>query len=144
MDDFTENFQAHVIEAIEDSEVVCVFFPRLGKTMMADFRQALGKPPMIVVDDRVNNPTERLDRLVAMRPNLPAPDEIQIVPWMASMSALSEAGVEGALIHRCARTGGPSLVAECRKCLARLMQVERAFIRSIVDGEGARTIWQRK
>ncbi len=127
---------------IDTSEVFCIFFPRLAKTLIFDLRPS-EEGPLIALDDMAGGPRQRIEWLEAARPSLPLPDELRLVPWPSSTATLSEVGVEEALLRRCAVAGGDQGIAQCRKVLNELGAFERQLVRSIIRGEGTRTIWQR-
>ena len=96
MDNHSQLFHNRIIEAIRSGEVICLFFPRFGKTLVLDMRQTLEIPPLVAVDDMVQQPAERIERLQAQRPMLELPDELRIAPWFGSMAGLAETGITSA------------------------------------------------
>lgn len=144
MEHFSRLFHTRIIEAIRSGEVISLFFPRIGKSLVLDLRHTLEIPPSVMIDDMVSKPVERVERLEELRPTLPTPEEIRIAPWMGSVATLWDTGVADALLERCSETGDSSVVEHCRTALERLERLERQHIRAIVRGEESRTIWQRK
>lgn len=136
-------FHNQIIEAIRSGEVVCLFFPRIGKTLVLDMRHTIEVPPDVIIDEMVSRPSERLERLAELRPMMPPPDEISIAPWSGSVATLRESGVADAILERCAATGDDSAVQRCRQVFERLQRLERRHLRAIVEGRMARTIWER-
>ncbi len=144
MDSEAHDFHNEIIEAIQTGEVVCLFFPRIGKTLVLDLRHTIEIPPGVMIDDMVTRPRERLERLEALRPTLPPPDELRIAPWIGSVASLEDAGIASAMLERCAETGDVGAVERCRKALHALSKLEREHLRAIVRGEMSRTIWERE
>lgn len=144
MDNPFQLFHTRIIEAIRSAEVLSLFFPRIGKTLMLDLRHTVEIPPWVRVDDMVSNPQERLDRLEQMRPLLPLPDELRIAAWFGSIKSLDEAGIVDAMLERCSETGEVTFVEQCRDAIHALDMHERKHLRAMVRGELSRTIWQRK
>lgn len=143
MDNHSQLFHNRIIEAIRSGEVVCLFFPRFGKTLVLDMRHTLEIPPTVVVDDMVSQPAERIERLQAQRPTLALPDELRIAPWFGSMAGLHETGITTAILERCAATGDVAVVEQCRAALRTLGRLEHKHLQELVRGEASRTIWQR-
>lgn len=143
MDNHSQLFHNRIIEAIRSGEVVCLFFPRFGKTLVLDMRHTLEIPPMVVVDDMVQRPAERIERLQARRPTLPLPEELRIAPWFGSLAGLQETGVASAILERCAATGAVEVVDQCRAALRTLGRLEHKHLQELVRGEMSETIWQR-
>jgi hypothetical protein len=143
VDNHSQLFHNRIIEAIRSGEVVCLFFPRFGKTLVLDMRHTLEIPPLVVVDDMVQQPSERIERLQAQRPMLALPEELRIAPWFGSMAGLAETGITSAILERCAATGDVGVVEQCRAALRTLGRLEHKHLQELVRGEASRTIWQR-
>lgn len=143
MDSDSRGFHNQIIEAIQTGEVVCLFFPRIGKTLVLDMRHTIETPPGVIIDNMVTRPRERLERLERMRPTLPPPEELRIAPWTGSVASLEDAGIAGAILERCAETGDVATVERCREAFRTLSRIERNHLRAIVRGEMSRAIWQR-
>lgn len=144
MESNPREFHNQIIEAIQTGEVVCLFFPRIGKTLVLDMRHTLEIPPGVIVDDMVARPLDRLERLEELRPTLPPPDELRIAPWVGSVASLEDAGITSAILERCAETGDVETVERCRQAIRTLTRLEREHMRAIIRGEMSRTIWQRE
>ena len=144
MDNPFQLFHTRIIEAIRSAEVLSLFFPRFGKTLMLDFRHTIEIPPWVTVDDMVSSPRERLGRFEQMRPLMPLPDELRIAAWFGSMASLDEAGIVDAMLERCSETGEVAIVEQCRAAIQRLDTHEQQHLKAMVRGELSRTIWQRE
>jgi hypothetical protein len=143
MDNIFDTYHERIIEAIREGDVVCIFFPRLGKTLILDLRQSIETPPAIMVDNMVSNARERLESLQRMRPEFPMPDEVRLAPWVGFIRSLRETGVYDAMIERCEQTGNREVVQECRDAFVELERTERRLVQAIIRGDTTRTIWQR-
>jgi hypothetical protein len=143
MDNIFDTYHERIIEAIREGDVVCIFFPRLGKTLILDLRQSIETPAAIMIDNMVSNARERLESLQRMRPEFPMPDEVRLAPWVGFVRSMQETGVLDAMVERCRQTGDSSLVQECHDAFQALERNERQLVRAIVRGDTTRTIWQR-
>ena len=144
MDNPFQLFHTRIIEAIQSAEVMSLFFPRFGKTLMLDLRHTVEIPPWVTVDDMVSSPQERLVRFEKMRPLLPLPDELRIAAWFGSIESLSDAGIVDAMLERCSETGEVAIVEQCREAIQSLDTYERQHLKAMIRGELSRTIWQRE
>lgn len=144
MDHHSQLFHNRIIEAIRTGEVICLFFPRFGKTLIMDMRHTLEIPPGVIIDDMVSRPAERIGRLEELRPTMPPPEELRIAAWVGSVSSLEDAGIAPALLERCADTGDVGAVERCRAALDSLERLERQHLRAVLRGEMSETIWQRE
>jgi hypothetical protein len=143
MDNSFELFHDRIIEAIRGGDVVCLFFPRLGKTLILDLRFTSSAGPAVFLEDMVSSPRERLESLSRLRPEFPMPDELRLAPWFGFVRSLADTGVQDVILERCAETGHAELLTACRDALRDLERMEKQLIRAIVQGRLSRTIWQR-
>lgn len=143
MDNIFDTYHERIIEAIREGDVICIFFPRLGKTLILDLRHTIETPPAVFLDNMVSNARERLESLQRLRPEFPMPDEVRLAPWVGFVRSLEETGVTAAILDRCRETGNAEIVGECQDALDKLVRIERQIVRAIVRGDTTRTIWQR-
>src|SRR5690349_21305121 len=113
MDNPYELFHDRIIDAIRSGDVVCLFFPRLGKTLILDLRSTRDVPPAVFVENMVSSPRERLSSLQRLRPQFELPDEIRLAPWFGFVRSLHDSGVYDALIDRCWQTNHLAIVNAC-------------------------------
>lgn len=144
MDNSFDLFHDRIIEAIRTGEVVCLFFPRLGKTLILDLRYTQEIPPAIFLENMVSTPRERLESLQQLRPQFQLPDELRLAPWFGFVRSLRDTGVYDALLERCGETGDTTLTQDCREAIRALEQIEQHLVRAIVRGDMSRTLWQRQ
>jgi hypothetical protein len=143
MDNAFDSFHDRIVAAIRTGDVICLFFPRLGKTLILDLRRTDTVPAALFVENMVSSPEERLRSLERLRPDLPLPEEVRLAPWFGFARSLPETEVYTALVERCEEAGGAELAARCHAAVEALTRLELRFIRAIVKGEMSRTIWQR-
>ncbi|HUH06544.1 MAG TPA: hypothetical protein VML96_01940 [Egibacteraceae bacterium] len=143
MDNAFDLFHERIIEAIRGGDVVCLFFPRLGKTLILDLRWNDDTPPAVFLEDMVSGPRERLASLERLRPQFALPDELRLAPWFGFVRSMRESGVYDVILERCAQTGHTVLADDCRDKVSELERLEKRFIRAVVSGSMSRAIWQR-
>ena len=129
---------------IEGAEVLTVYFPMLGRTLLLDLRCTANIPPFIRVVNSVRGPEERLRYLRRVRTGLPRPADLTALFWPRFVHSLVRLGVFERMLERTAATGHPSAVQDCREALRELQQLERAEIASVICGEHYHTVWARR
>ena len=136
-------FHERIIEAIRTGDVICIFFPRLGKTLILDMRESIEVPPAVFLENMVSSAKERLESLQRLRPEFPLPDEVRLAPWVVFVRSMRDTGVYDALLERCSATGNQTLVDACQEALRALEKTEQRLVKAIIRGDTTRTIWQR-
>jgi hypothetical protein len=129
--------------ALADAVVMSIFFIRLGRTMILDFRTAEGVNPAVMVDGMTETPKERLLSFRRLRPALPIPEEITLAPWVERVTEFERGGVLERLLERCDEIGGIELMQQARASYLNLQAEERKILRDMVTGIGMETIWER-
>ncbi|MEX0785277.1 MAG: hypothetical protein WD939_01440 [Dehalococcoidia bacterium] len=130
-----------VHRAIDTGEIIALYFPLLRKTLLMDTRTTAVDGPMIKVVPMASSPEERFRELVRMRPRLPKPESINIVPWPKYVASLVSLDVWDHIVRRYIEVGSPEVVRECEACLDELRQMERAELRRAITGEKYETLW---
>ena len=131
-----------ICENIEEASVVSIYFPMLRRTLLLDTRSGKFVRPYIGVVPMVRNPRERFESLKRLRPRLPRPDSITLIPWTRRVGALEEAGVWEHVVARLGATGGEAELARARDCLAELYALEQQELGNAIRGRQYETIWR--
>ena len=130
-----------VCRAIDGGEIIALYFPLMRKTLLMDLRTTPLDGPMIKVVPMAASPEDRYRELVRMRPRLPKPESINIVPWPKFVETLVRSGVWDRIARRYAEIGPPEIVRQCEECLQELYRVEQEELRRAVTGEDYEAIW---
>jgi len=130
-----------VCRAIDTGEIIALYFPMLRKTLLMDTRTTPLDGPMIKVVPMAASPEDRYRELVRMRPRLPKPESINIVPWPKFVESLVRSEVYDRIVRRYAEIGTPEIVRQCGACLDQLRGIEREEIRRAITGENFETLW---
>jgi hypothetical protein len=136
-------FHAEVIGALATNEVVSIFVPYAMRSWIIDMRQTLLSPPVLVVDRMVATPEARLESFGRLRPELPKPAELTVIPWTGHVRQLEETGVLDAVYARCREIAGAALDADVARCYRELIDAETEIKRQIILGVGMRPLWRR-
>src|SRR4051794_1707579 len=143
MDELEGNYSERMLEAIRTSEVMSVFFIRVGQSLIADLRRGEETGPAVMIDDIVSTPQDRLQSFRRLRPGLPLPERLTLAPWPGAVRDFRERGLLEALLERCRLEGGEELAAAADTGFKRLAFLEQKYLRDLVKGVGMTTIWQR-
>ena len=130
-----------VQRAIDVGEITALYFPLLRKTLLMDTRTTAVDGPMIKVVPMASSPEERFRELVRMRPRLPKPESINIVPWPKYVASLVRLKVWDHIVRRYLEIGPPSVVKKCEECLQELHTFEQDELRRAITGERYETLW---
>jgi hypothetical protein len=136
-------FPEEVIAAVRTVEVASLFFPYAMRSWILDLRGTVDVGPRVMLDGIVASPQERLQSFRRLRPELPSPGEITVIPWIGHVRQLEETGVLDAIFQRCRIEGGETLVAQATECYQALVQAETAVKRQIILGVGMQPLWRR-
>ena len=130
-----------VQRAIDVGEITALYFPLLRKTLLMDTRTTAVDGPMIKVVPMASSPEERFRELVRMRPRLPKPESINIVPWPKYVASLVRLQVWDHIVRRYLEIGPPNVVKKCEECLQELHTFEQDELRRAITGERYETLW---
>lgn len=143
MDSGNESFHLDVIEAIATHDVVSLFFPYAMRSWIIDMRQTLLSPPVLIVDGMVGSPEARLQSFRRLRPEMPNPPELTVIPWIGHVRQLERTGVLAAIYIRCREAASSGLDAQVVRCYEELIQAETKVKRQIILGVGMQPLWRR-
>jgi hypothetical protein len=132
-----------VVQNIQEAEVVTLHFPIIRQTLLIDTRCTPQDGPLVRVMPMVNNTEERFATLRALRPGLPRPQSITMIPWARSVAALEWAGVWSCVVARLEECGTAATVRTAQRVLRQLRSLELAELREAIVGRQYRTIWSR-
>lgn len=129
---------------VDEAEVISIYFPRLRKTLLLDTRTTDEVGPLMVVVDMVDNASERFLSLRKLRPQLPRPQSITLIPWVLRVDSLRQTGVWERLIGRLSPCGDESCLEAAEQCIDELQALERLEVVRALTGEQHRTLWGRQ
>lgn len=143
MEEAGTEFFDQVLMAVKSAEVLSIFFPRVGRSLILDCRKSNESEPVVMVDGMVESPEARLNSFRRLRPGLPLPQQLTLAPWPGAVRVFAEVGLLDALVGRCRDEGGEALAAQAEEQFAELRRLEQEAMRSLVRGDGMYTIWHR-
>jgi hypothetical protein len=143
MDEAGTEFVDQVLMAVKGAEVLSIFFPRVGRSLILDTRRLGDEAPAVFLDGMVESPEARLQSFQRLRPGLPLPSQLTLAPWPGAIRVFDEVGLLEAFVERCRDEGGDDLAEQASKEFAELRRLEQDALRSLVRGDGMDTIWKR-
>jgi hypothetical protein len=143
MEEPEAEFNDRMLEAIRGAEILSLFFVRVGKSMILDFRQEHGANAAVLLDDIVSTPQARLQSFRRLRPGLPLPERLTLAPWGNAVRDFRSLGLLDEMLDRCEHEGGLELRNTADHAFRQLEMIERKYLRDLVRGVGMETIWQR-
>ncbi len=129
---------------VAEAEVISIYFPRLRKTLLLDTRTTDEVGPFIAVVDMVDDASQRFLSLRKLRPQLPRPQSITLIPWVLRVDSLRQTGVWGRLVERLRSCGDESCLEAAGRCIDELQALERLEVVRALTGEQHRTLWGRQ
>ena len=133
-----------VFKFVENAEVMAVFFPKFGQSIVIDVRPKEGEPPLVKVVPMARSIADRLRTIKRMRPALPRPQDILAVPWVGYVGALKTSGLWAKIVARIEATGYAEAVEESEKAFDELIRLERRELAQLIGGEQYETLWARQ
>ena len=131
-----------ICENIDEAAVVTLYFPMLRSTLLMDTRAGKFVRPYIGIVPMARSSSERFESLKRLRPRLPRPDSITMIPWARRVGALEDAGVWERLIARLDEAGSSAELARAGDCLAQLYALEQQELGNAIRGRQYETIWR--
>jgi hypothetical protein len=133
-----------VVQNIDEAEVVTLHFPILRQTLLIDTRSSEYEGPLVRVMPMVDSTQERFDSLKALRPDLPRPRSITMIPWARSVSALEGVGVWTRVLARLESCGDIETIRDARRSYRQLRSLELVEMREAIEGKAYRTVWRSR
>ena len=132
-----------VVQNIAEAEVVTLHFPILRQTLLIDTRGG-ADGPLVRVMPMVDNTHERFESLKALRPDLPRPQSITMIPWARSVTALESAGVWECVIARLEGCADEEMIKQAHRAFRQLRSLELVELREAIVGKQYRTVWHTR
>lgn len=132
-----------LIQAIGQVEVLAIFFPLFGYTLIVDTRHNASVAPAIIAEEMAGSVEARLVSFARLRPELPLPEKLAVAPWLGSIRALTDLGIPDAIVNRWHALGYPEREPEISAAFRQLARVERTALRELIAGSASKALWQR-
>ena len=133
-----------ILVHVEQAQVMSIFFPILGKSLLIDLRHDAQEGPYVDLAHVAPSVEHRLREFEKIRPRFGKPEKLLAVPWVWRVKSFKETGVLAILVRRLREAGGSEAGRRCHEAYGLLLQAERDQQLAVIKGDGFRTIWQRK
>tara|TARA_Y100000758_G_scaffold107141_1_gene74900 strand:+ start:621 stop:1019 length:399 start_codon:yes stop_codon:yes gene_type:complete len=97
------NFQDDIEEiknTLLEADVVSLFFPYFGKTVLIDIRSNETDGPALILTEMVRNPRERIRSMEQLRPGFNDPEKMVLIPWVRYLETLIDSGIWSIVIKK--------------------------------------------
>ncbi len=132
-----------VFKFIENADVLAVFFPKFGQSIVVDVRPKEDEPPLVRVVPMARSIADRLRTIKRMRPALPRPQDIVAIPWVGYVDAMKTSGLWGKVLGRIEQTGFPAALEDAENAFNELVRMERRELAQLIMGDQYETLWAR-
>ncbi|MBT3554746.1 MAG: hypothetical protein HN926_09935 [Chloroflexi bacterium] len=133
-----------VFKFISNAEVLAVFFPKFGQSVVIDIRPKDGVTPLVRVVPMARSIADRLRTIKRMRPDLPRPQDIIAIPWVGYVEAMKMSGLWDKVVARIEESGFPDAVTAAETAFEELIRLERRELAQLIMGEQYETLWARR
>jgi hypothetical protein len=145
LDNGVETDLGVIMENLDEAEVVSLYFPALGKTLLIDNRTTAYVGPMVRLLPMASSSADRLRSIRRLRPELPRPGSMTWIPWTRRVDSLCALGVWARIIARFDAHDDPGTpAAAASEALLTLRRLERHELRCAITGDRYRTLWRRE
>ena len=131
-----------IFQNIESTEVLCLHFPYLRKTLVIDMRSDVEDPPVVRLTAVAKSVEDRFRSIKRMRPRFPQPEKVTIVPWPRYVESLVNLGVWEKVLRRLVDSGHAGVAKQCTEAYEELRRLERAELEAAITGKQYHTIWE--
>ena len=132
-----------VRSGIIDADVISLFFPYFGKTVLIDTRSNGVDGPAIILTDMVRNPQERVRSMEKLRPGFPDVHKMILIPWVRYIYTLRESGIWTTIVDRLEECSYLEAEQAADAIFHELRLLERGELISVIKGSAYQTIWSR-
>ena len=132
-----------VFKFISNADVMAVFFPKFGQSVVIDIRVKDGEPPLIKVVPMAHSIADRLRSIKRMRPGLPRPQDIVAVPWVGYVEAIKTSGLWDKIADRIEQSGYVEALDKFEQSFDELVGMERRELAQLIMGDHYETLWAR-
>ena len=130
-------------DSIKTSDIMSLYFPIMRKVLLMDFRSAENDSPLIKVLSMVSSVEERMQSIQLMRPNLPMPENLILIPWPKSVESLNRLGITEKISDRLAEIKFPNYAERLLEAIQELKSLEEREKQLATIGKNYQTLWQR-
>ena len=134
-----------IFKSLDTADVVSLYFPLLRKTLLLDRRRDSLDGPMVKVVPMAESIEDRFKSLKKMRPGLPVPQTIAVIPWPKYVASLRRLGVWEHVLEGFRKDGQFQALEACGHALDELIALEKAELTQALAASGRyRSLWESR
>ena len=140
------NFQDDIEEiknTLLEADVVSLFFPYFGKTVLIDIRSNETDGPALILTEMVRNPRERIRSMGQLRPGFNDPEKMVLIPWVRYLETLIDSGIWSIVIKKLEEASFIDPKASADEIFKKLQNLEHSELADAVNGPSYKTIWSK-
>ena len=140
------NFQDNIEEiknTLLEADVVSLFFPYFGKTVLIDIRSNETDGPALILTEMVRSPRERIRSMEQLRPGFNDPEKMVLIPWVRYLETLIDSGIWSIIIKKLEEASFIDPKASADEILKKLRNLEHSELADAVNGSSYKTIWSK-
>ena len=140
------NFQDDIEEiknTLLEADVVSLFFPYFGKTVLIDIRSNETDGPALILTEMVRSPRERSRSMEQLRPGFNDPEKMVLIPWVRYLETLIDSGIWSIVIKKLEDASFIDSKASANEILEKLRNLEHNEMADAENGPSYKTIWSK-
>ena len=140
------NFQDDIEEiknTLLEADVVSLFFPFFGKTVLIDIRSNETDGPALILTEMVRSPRERIRSMEQLRPGFNDPEKMVLIPWVRYLETLIDSGIWSVVIKKLEEASFIDPRVSADEILEKLRNQEHNELADAVNGPSYKTIWSK-
>ena len=140
------NFQDDIEEiknTLLEADVVSLFFPYFGKTVLIDIRSNETDGPALILTEMVRSPRERIRSMEQLRPGFNDPEKMVLIPWVRYLETLIDSGIWSLVIKKLEKASLIDPSVSANEILEKLRNLEHRELAEAVNGTSYKTIWSK-
>jgi hypothetical protein len=140
------NFQDDIEEiknTLLEADVVSLFFPYFGKTVLIDIRSNETDGPALILTEMVRSPRERIRSMEQLRPGFNDPEKMVLIPWIRYLETLVDSGIWSVIVKKLEKASFIDPSVSANEILEKLRNLEHKDLADAVNGTSYKTIWSK-
>ena len=140
------NFQDDIEEiknTLLEADVVSLFFPYFGKTVLIDIRSNETDGPALILTEMVRSPRERIRSMEQLRPGFNDPEKMVLIPWIRYVETLVDSGIWSVIVKKLEKASFIDPSVSANEILEKLRNLEHRDLADAVNGTSYKTIWSK-
>ena len=142
-----ENFVSDIgelMQIIEDSDLLVLHFPTLGKALVVDPRFNDSSAPIIRLLPVASPSAHLVKSYRRFRSGFPKIKKMSLIPWFGFVQSLKSSGVWEKIEQRCSQGSFPNTMQELDSAIHSLETLQATELKNAIISEKYHTIWSDK